>query len=154
MSGEVPTKGRILPPVYFLLALIGMVALHYVVPIAQLINSPFRYTGVVLLAGAITLVLWAAALFKRAGTTIKPFQESSVLITRGPYRITRNPMYVGLVGALLGIAVLLGSLAPFFVVPAFVALIQSKFIRAEEADLEKAFGSVFLDYKSKVRRWL
>ena len=154
MTEEVPTKGRVLPPVYFLLALIAMVALHYLVPIAQLISSPFCYTGIVLVVSAIALVLWAAVLFQRAGTTIKPFQESSALIARGPYRITRNPMYVGMVGALLGIAVLLGSVAPFLVIPVFAALIQSKFIRAEEAALERTFGSVFLDYKSKVRRWL
>ena len=154
MAEEVPTKGRVLPPVYFLLALIAMVALHYVVPIAQLISSPFRYTGIVLVVSAIALVLWAAVLFQRAGTAIKPFQKSSALITSGPYRMTRNPMYVGMVGALLGIAVLLGSVAPFLVVPVFTALIQSKFIRAEEAALERTFGSVFLDYKSRVRRWL
>jgi protein-S-isoprenylcysteine O-methyltransferase Ste14 len=154
MTEEVPTKGRVIPPVYFLLALMAMVASHYLVPIAQLINSPFRYTGIVLVVSAIALVLWAAVLFQRAGTTIKPFQKSSALITRGPYRITRNPMYVGMVSALIGIAVLLGSVAPFLVLPAFAALIQSKFIRAEEAALERTFGSMFLDYKSKVRRWL
>jgi protein-S-isoprenylcysteine O-methyltransferase Ste14 len=154
MAEDIPTQGRVLPPVYFLLALMAMVALHYLVPTAQMINSPLRYTGIVLVVSAIALVLWAAVLFRQAGTTIKPFQKSSVLITRGPYRITRNPMYVGLVGALLGIAVLLGSVAPFLVVPAFAALIQSKFIRAEEAILERTFGSVFLDYKSRVRRWL
>jgi len=154
MAEEVPTKGRVLPPVYFLLALMAMVALHYLVPIAQLINSLFRYTGIVLVVSAIALVLWAAVLFRRAGTTIKPFQKSSALITGGPYRITRNPIYVGMVGALIGTAVLLGSVAPFLVIPAFAALIQSKFIRAEEAALERTFGSVFLDYKSKVRRWL
>jgi protein-S-isoprenylcysteine O-methyltransferase Ste14 len=154
MAEEVLTEGRVLPPVYFLLALMAMVALHYLVPIAQLINSLFRYTGIVLVVSAIALVLWAAVLFRRAGTTIKPFQKSSALITGGPYRITRNPIYVGMVGALIGTAVLLGSVAPFLVIPAFTALIQSKFIRAEEAALERTFGSVFLDYKSKVRRWL
>jgi protein-S-isoprenylcysteine O-methyltransferase Ste14 len=154
MLEEVPTKARVLPPVYFLVALLAMVALHYLVPIAQLIESSIRYAGIVLVAGAIALVLWAAGLFKRAGTTIKPFRDSSALITSGPYRITRNPMYVGLVGALIGIAILLGSVTPFVVVPAFAALIQSKFIRAEEAALERTFGRVFLDYKSKVRRWL
>ncbi|MCI0483183.1 MAG: hypothetical protein L0Y78_01225 [candidate division NC10 bacterium] len=77
MAEEVTTKSRILPPVYFFSALIAMVALHYLVPIAQLISSPFRYTGIVLLVSAIALVLWGAVLFRRAGTTIKPFQESS-----------------------------------------------------------------------------
>ena len=154
MTEQVPTKGRVLPPVYFLMALIAMVALHYSVPGAQLIGSPFRYTGILLAVGTIALVLWAAILFQRAGTTIKPFQESSALIASGPYRITRNPMYVGMVGTLLGIAVLLGSAVPFFVVPAFVVLIKLQFIRAEEAALERTFGRVYLDYRSKVRRWL
>jgi protein-S-isoprenylcysteine O-methyltransferase Ste14 len=131
-----------------------MVALHYLVPIAQLLSSPIRYTGIVLVVGAIALVLWAAVLFRRAGTTIKPFRDSSALITHGPYRVTRNPIYAGMVGALLGIGVLLGSVAPFVVVPAFAALIQWQFIRAEEAALERTFGSLFLDYKSRVRRWL
>lgn len=98
--------------------------MHYIVPGAQLIDSPFRYTGIFLVVGAIALVLWAAILFQRAGTTIKPFQESSALIASGPYRITRNPMYMGMVGILLGIAVLMGSVVPFLVVPAFAVLIE------------------------------
>jgi protein-S-isoprenylcysteine O-methyltransferase Ste14 len=144
----------VLPPVYFLLALTAMAVLHYLLPIAQLVSSPYRYAGIVLVVSAFALVLWAAVLFRRAGTTIKPFQQSSALIAGGPFRITRNPMYVGMVGALLGISVLLGSVTPFLVVPVFVALIHSKFIWAEETALERTFGSAYTDYKSRVRRWL
>jgi protein-S-isoprenylcysteine O-methyltransferase Ste14 len=154
MTEQVPSKGRVLPPVYFLTALIAMVALHYIVPGAQLFGWPFRYSGALLLIGGIALILWAAVLFQQAGTAIKPFQESSALVAGGPYRVTRNPMYVGMVGALLGVGVLLGSATPFLVVPTFAVLIDLHFIAAEEATLERVFGSTYIDYKSKVRRWL
>ncbi|MGH8742056.1 MAG: methyltransferase family protein, partial [Burkholderiales bacterium] len=71
-----------------------------------------------------------------------------------PYRFTRNPMYLGMSGALLGAAVYLGSLTPFVVVPAFMALLADRFIAPEEAFLERAFGQAYLDYKARVRRWL
>ena len=134
--------------------MIAMVALHYIFPGSQLIGSPFRYSGSLLLIGGIALVLWAAILFQRVGTAIKPFQESSALVAGGPYRVTRNPMYVGMVITLLGVGVLLGSATPFLVVPVFAVLIDLHFIGGEEAALERTFGSAYLDYKSKVRRWL
>jgi protein-S-isoprenylcysteine O-methyltransferase Ste14 len=63
-------------------------------------------------------------------------------------------MYVGMVGVLCGIAVLLGSLAPFLIIPLFGALLDVRFIRAEEAALERVFGARYRDYKAQVRRWL
>ena len=154
MKESVPTEGRTLPPVYFLVALIAMVALHYIVPGAQLIDSPFRYMGVLLVVNAIVLILWAAILFQRAGTAIKPIQQSSTLIASGPYRITRNPMYLGMIGVLLGIAVVLGSVVPFLVVLGFAGVLECRFIREEEASLERTFGRMYLDYKAKARRWM
>ena len=100
------------------------------------------------------LVLWVAGLFRRAGTTVKPFQEPSTLVLSGPFRLTRNPIYVGMVGGLLGLEVLLGSATPFLVVSVFAILIDRRFIRAEEASLEKTFGDAYREYKTRVRRWL
>ena len=154
MTEHVPSKGRVLPPVYFLVAMIAMVVLHYMVPGTQLLGPPLRYSGSLLLIGGIALVLWAAILFQRVGTAIKPFQESSALVAGGPYRVTRNPMYMGMVVMLLGVGVLLGSATPFLIVPIFAVLIDLHFIGAEEAALERTFGSAYLDYKSKVQRWL
>jgi len=111
-------------------------------------------TGIVLMALAIALAAWAALLFRRAGTGIVPFSPATVLVVSGPYRFTRNPMYLGLAGTLLGAAVLMGSITPFVVIPAFMALIAERFIAAEEAMLERAFGRQYLEYKSRVRRWL
>lgn len=143
-----------IPPVYFLVALLVMALFHHVFPIAQLYGAPYRYAGIVLMAGAIALVLWAALHFRRARTPIRPFQPSSALVTGGPYLYTRNPMYLGMAGALLGAGVLMGSVTPFIVIPAFAGLINERFIQNEEALLEERFGAAYVEYKSRVRRWL
>ena len=143
-----------LPPVYFLAALLVMVTLHYSMPGMRLIDTPWRYSGIILIAGGIGIILWAALLFRRAGTAIKPFEESSALVAAGPYRLTRNPMYLGMAGTLLGTGVMLGSVTPLLVVPAFAVTIDLRFIRYEEAALERAFGREYIDYRSRVRRWL
>ena len=93
-------------------------------------------------------------MFSRAGTTIKPFEESSALVTHGPYYFSRNPIYIGLVLVLIGVGLVMGTIAPFAVVPIFIWLIQRRFILPEEAMLEKTFGSVYVAYKRQVRRWL
>lgn len=144
----------IVPPVYFLAALALMAFFHGVFPMVQVLGSPYRYAGVVLIAVAIALILWAALHFRRAGTAIRPFEPSSALVTSGPYRFTRNPMYLGMAGTLLGAAVLMGSITPFVVIPAFAALMKERFILNEELTMASTFGQAFLDYKARVRRWL
>jgi protein-S-isoprenylcysteine O-methyltransferase Ste14 len=143
-----------IPPVYFLVALGVMALLDFVVPLLPIIAKPYRYAGFVIIALALVPALWAVLLFRRAGTGIVPFSPATALVIRGPYRFTRNPMYLGLSGIQLGAAVLMGSLTPFLVIPAFMALIADRFIAPEEAMLEKAFGAPYLEYKTKVRRWL
>jgi protein-S-isoprenylcysteine O-methyltransferase Ste14 len=155
MAPREPDRSRFLiPPLYFLVALLLMAFFHKVAPGAYIIGAPYRYAGIVLMALAIALILWAAVLFRRAGTNIRPYLPSTALVTSGPYRFTRNPMYLGLAGTLLGAGVLMGSITPFVVIPAFMALIQERFILPEEEKMEAAFGREYLDYKEKVRRWL
>ena len=154
MSNRVEGGCRVPPPVYFLLALLLMVGLHLAFPVVQVIQVPYRYGGLGFVLGGILLVLWAVRLFGQAGTTIKPFRQSSALVVRGPYRLTRNPMYVAMVGVLVGIGVLLGSLSPVLIIPLFVALIDVRFIRSEEGALERTFGAEYVDYTARVRRWL
>jgi protein-S-isoprenylcysteine O-methyltransferase Ste14 len=144
----------VVPPLYFLVALLVMGFFHAVVPGAYIIQAPYRYGGVVLMVLSIGLILWAAALFRRAGTNIRPYLPSTALVVSGPYRYTRNPMYLGMAGTLLGVAVFLGSITPFVVIFAFMGLIKERFILPEEAKLEAAFGNDYLQYKERVRRWL
>ncbi len=154
MSTDRESPKRALPPVYVFVAVILMTCLHLLVPVRRFVEGSYRYLGIVLLLAGFGTVLWAAMLFRRAGTTIRPFERSSALVVRGPYRLTRNPIYVAMTAGLTGIAVLFGSLTPFLVVPLFVYLIDRRFIRAEEAMLEEALGADYSAYKTRVRRWL
>jgi protein-S-isoprenylcysteine O-methyltransferase Ste14 len=110
--------------------------------------------GGALVVLGIALTAIAAGSFRRAGTPVVPFEISTALVTTGLYRLTRNPMYLGLALALVGVAVLLGTLSPFLPIPVFVWIIQAQFIRGEERFLEEIFGAGYLAYKSRVRRWI
>ena len=147
-------RKRVYPPVYFFLGLLLMTAGHFWLPLASLIDSPLAYVGVPPILVGVGLLVWCNQLFRRADTTIKPFERSSALVTHGPFGFSRNPIYLGMVLTLLGAAVLFGTLSPFLIVPVFVVLIQSQFIRAEEAMLAEAFGSEYADYQKRVRRWI
>jgi protein-S-isoprenylcysteine O-methyltransferase Ste14 len=154
MTGAPDSSRLSVPPVYFLVALLLMAFFHRVAPGAHIIHEPYRYGGIVLIGLALGLILWAALLFRRAGTNIRPYLPSTALVLSGPYKFTRNPMYLGMAGILLGAAVFMGSITPFVVIPGFMALITERFILGEEAKLEAAFGRDYLDYKARVRRWL
>ena len=149
-----PSGRRVLPPVFFLIAVVLMVGLNMLAPGAEWIPAPWNYLGALLIMTGGLLGGISANLFTKYGTTIKPFEESSYLMVEGPYRFTRNPIYVGGVVILLGIAVLLSSVTPFLVIPVFVWLIRTRFIAVEERMLEERFGEEYLKYKAWVRRWI
>lgn len=149
------TSGRgPLPPAFLGLALVAMAALHLVLPAARLIPFPFTLVGLVPLAIGIALNLVADYAFKARGTTVKPFEQSSALVTDGVFAITRNPMYLGMALLLMGVALLLGTLTPFLVVGLFVVLIDRRFIAVEERMLAETFGEEWQAYRRRVRRWL
>jgi len=143
-----------MPPTYFWSAVVLMVGLHFVCPIKQIITGIYRFLGAVLVVAGGWFNVWADLAFKKFKTTVKPFEQSNSLITSGLFRITRNPMYVGMVFTLLGLFVVLGSVTPIVIVPVFIIVVTVRFIIPEERDLERQFGEDFLGYKRKVRRWL
>jgi protein-S-isoprenylcysteine O-methyltransferase Ste14 len=147
-------KRKVIPPVYLLLAFGLMEALHYLAPLGRFIEPPYSYLGAVPLLAGLFMSATAAGSFRKAGTPVVPFEPSTVLVTSGFFRYTRNPMYLGMVLMLVGVALLLGSLGPLVVIPVFVWIIQSNFIRGEEQFLEDIFGEQYLSYKRKVRRWI
>jgi protein-S-isoprenylcysteine O-methyltransferase Ste14 len=146
--------GRVLPPVFFLVALLVMAALHFFAPVLQVSEDPWRYLGLVPLSFGTGLIFVSAYYFKRAGTAMKPFEKSTALVMKGPYRLTRNPMYLGLILILVGMAVLLGSLTPYLVIFVFIYLIRRKFVLPEESMLHQTFGERYEEYLRKVRRWM
>ena len=149
-----PAKHPVLPPFYFLGAIVLMVALDRFLPIVTLIEPPITYLGWVLFGLGIAVALAVNWRFKRAGTPIRPFEESTALVTDGPFAFSRNPIYLGAIVGLFGIFVVLGSLSPLAVIPPFVYIIRTRFIAVEERMLEAAFGEAYRDYKTRVRRWI
>jgi len=144
----------LMPPVVLLLAVLVMIGLHVSIPVVEWAGLPVRLLGGVLVLLGLCTVLGCARLFSLAGTTVRPFQESQSLVARGPYRFSRNPIYLAMVVALVGVALLLGSISPFAAIPVFLLVIQERFIKVEEKMLEARFGEEYLRYCGRVRRWV
>ncbi len=145
---------KVLPPTYFALSLLAMVVLHVVTAGPVWLAWPWHALGfpLVLVGGA--LAVYGSHLFERVGTTIKPFGDSSVLVTTGPFRYSRNPMYPGMVALLAGVGLLLATVPPLAVIPVFAVLIELRFIRVEEAQLASRFEDEYDAYTRTVHRWL
>jgi protein-S-isoprenylcysteine O-methyltransferase Ste14 len=145
---------RLMPTTYLLIAILVSITLHFLMPILFIIPSLWNLIGLIPLAFGIWINLSADQAFKRAKTTVKPFEESEELIQEGAFRISRNPMYLGFVAILIGISFLLKSLSPYIVVLAFAILMDVMFIRVEERMLAEKFGDRWEKYRSSVRKWI
>jgi protein-S-isoprenylcysteine O-methyltransferase Ste14 len=147
-------KKPILPPTYLLLAIVTMAVLNVIAPWRHLLVFPWTLVGVVPLVLGIALNLVADSQLKKHATTVKPFEKSSSLVTTGAYRICRHPMYLGFALILVGLAMLMGTATPFVVIPAFVALIETTFVRVEERMMAATFGESWRSYAGRVGRWI
>ena len=145
---------RIVPPGWFLLAVLAALALHHWLPLTQLWGLPLRWLAILLTLAGLIFAVSGLGAFKRARTPVIPFKPSTSLVTTGVYRFTRNPMYLGLTLILAGAAGWLGSLGALLPLPLFVWIMERGYVRPEERFLEDIFGTHYLRYKSDVRRWL
>ncbi len=145
---------RLLPPVYFLLFNGLLIALDRLAPLALIVPDPWHWLGLV----PVTLGSVAAAVgigqFRRHRTTVVPFRDSDALVTTGVYRFSRNPMYLGMVTAMAGVAWISGSASAWIVPPLFALTLYRRFIRGEEAMLADRFGTAYDAYRARVRRWI
>ena len=145
---------RSLPPTYFLAAVLLMLACHVFVPVRRLLLFPWTLLGLIPVGLGIGLNLVADRAFKTHATTVKPFQTSTRLVTTEVFGFSRNPMYLGMVCILMGVAGLTGTLTPWLVIPVFMAVLTRVFIRVEEKRLAETFGEAYHAYTRRVRRWL
>ena len=148
------SNGRTLPPMYLFTSLASMVLLQFFLPVYQLIPYPWNAAGILPLALGMALNIVADKAFKKTGTTVKPFEVSTKLVTSGVFRYSRNPMYLGMIMILTGVAFLLGALSPFIIIPIFAISMDRAFIVTEEKMLDERFGSKWKQYKADVRRWI
>lgn len=153
---DTPQKRHVLdiPPLYFALAIVCMFVLHRWLPIVDLIDPPLSRLGWVFVAGGVALAAWGRWRFSRAGTNVVPFSPSTALVTDGPFRFTRNPMYLGMMLVLFGGLLIMGSIGSLLVLPIFFWWIRKRFVLREEDHMAEHFGDDYHAYKERVRRWL
>ena len=95
-------KKKIMPPTYFIIFLILSIALHFILPIKKIIFPPYTYLGWLLIIFGIILNIWSDQLFKKSKTTVKPHEIPTILELSGPFRISRHPMYLGMILWVIG----------------------------------------------------
>lgn len=110
--------------------------------------------GIALLAVGVALGVSAVWVIRRAGSSIVPVRPTTALVTGGPFRVTRNPMYLGLAMCYAGIAVSFNALWPLLVLPFVVRVVRRRVIGREERYLERTFGRVYRRYVERVPRWI
>jgi protein-S-isoprenylcysteine O-methyltransferase Ste14 len=143
------------PWVFILSYLLG-VALESVrpSPVSQMTAMMSTVSGGVLFVVGAVIAGWSLLIFSKAGTTTVPGQSSVKLVTWGPYRFTRNPMYLGLTFAYLGEASLLKQVWPVLLLPFTLAYLNWTVIPVEETKLGDAFKDEYAEYRQRVRRWI
>ncbi len=142
------------PPLIVLIALIAAIALHYFWP-APIAARPLSIgLGAALAVFGVGIAGWGRAQLAKAGTNVNPYKPTTAIVNTGPYRFTRNPLYVGLLSLFLGLTFLVGTWwGAVFFAPALLVLHYGVVLR-EEAYLERKFGHAYLAYRRKTRRWL
>ena len=144
------------PPLLFFIALLAGAALDHFVPWAFLSEAfTLRWgLGGLCCLGALALGAWALGTLRRHRASPEFGLKVTVLVQEGPYRFTRNPLYVALVLVLLGMALALGGFWVALGVPLLILGLDRLVIAREEPFLQDRFGAEYEGYRSRTRRWL
>jgi protein-S-isoprenylcysteine O-methyltransferase Ste14 len=156
MSGAADTANAIIrPPIAWALAFLCGLGVNRLYPLPFVPASvPSAWVGGGVVAVAISFALWAIVTFRRAGTRIETYKPTTTIVAQGPYAFTRNPIYLGMFLGQIGLSIGFDSLWILAMLVPFYLLIRYGVVAREEAYLERKFGRVYLDYKSRTRRWL
>ena len=156
MAETVDTSNLIIPPpIAWALAIFAGVAADWLYP-WRFIPEPIPHVrvGAAVLASGVALAIWAIATMRKAGTRVEPHKPTTTIVAHGPYRFSRNPIYIGMFLGQAGLAIGLDNLWMLVMLVPFGLVIRYGVIAREEAYLERKFGAVYLGYKSRTRRWL
>lgn len=148
------TPGVIAPPPIIFAGTLGAAFLVDLLVPMRVPKISLEIPGYVLLGVGALVVLWAFMAMRRAGTSANPNKKSLALVTGGPFRFSRNPVYLGMTLLYFGLALLLNSLWPVVLYPLLLIVMLFGVIFREERYLLLRFGTKYLKYKVAVRRWL
>ncbi len=151
---DVANLGLLRPPLVYLVALLIGVGLDLVRPARWLPAELGAWVGVPIMIAALALFFSAIRRFKAAGTPVPGNKPATAIVQSGPYRFTRNPIYLAFSLLVLGVACAVNSLWLLGALAVAVSVMSFVVIPREERYLERGFGAEYLDYKAKVRRWL
>ena len=143
------------PPLAWALAVIAAFTLDWLMPLPFVPAAvPARWLGGAVFVVALALFAWAIATITRAGSNVPTNMPTTSIVDTGPYRFTRNPIYLGMMLGLVGLAIAFDSLWPLVTLVPFALVIRYGVVAREEAYLERTFGEVYRRYRARVRRWL
>jgi len=145
---------RLIPPIVYFGPFTLMWALHWWRPWTIPGGAALGVTGLALILVGIALSFWSAATFRHAHTTIIPWEQVSAMVTTGPFRFSRNPIYLADAIAFLGASLLIHSWWPLLVLPGVLLVIRRMVVDREELYLTERFGEAYREYRLRVRRWL
>ena len=145
---------KIHPPVLVSMLVLAAFFLNKLFPLPFAFPQVLVWLGYALVLIGLGLTISAASGLMRARTTLDPHGSVSSLVTSGPYRFSRNPIYLGFLCLLIGFPFIFKTYWGLILSPLLIMLMNVLIIRHEEAYLEKKFGDVYRSYKSRVRRWL
>src|SRR5262247_356227 len=144
----------ILPPLLYGMAFVIGLLLHLAFPAHILPKTLARGIGVVCVLMSLPLALATLRVLSRAHTPVDPMKPTTALVTEGPFRYSRNPIYVALTLLYLGVAFLVNALWILLLVVPVLLVIRYGVIAREEAYLTRKFGDAYRQYTAQVRRWL
>ena len=154
MTGRDRVGPMVPPPLWYAACLAAGWLIGVRFPV-QVVPAAARWTvGALCVLIGLAFMVTGFAAFARAGTSALPIRPTTALVETGPYRVTRNPMYVGLAFASAGIALIANWLWGIVILPIVLVIVQVAAILPEERFLEERFGSGYTAYRSRVRRWL
>jgi protein-S-isoprenylcysteine O-methyltransferase Ste14 len=149
----VANLGVFRPPLIYLASILAGLAVNAIRPLPLPSGIPARLLGIALVVAALLLFGYSAKLFRAAGTPVPARKPTTAIVKTGPYRFTRNPIYLAFSLLHLGIAVWVGSWWVIATLAVAVGIIHGVVIPREERYLEAKFGAEYRAYKAAVRRW-
>ncbi len=145
---------KIHPPILLLIHVLAVFLLNWLIPLPFAFSKALEWSGYILVFAGLGFAFSAVNRFSKMHTTLDPHGSVSTLVMSGPYRFSRNPIYLGFVCTLVGLPLALGTYWGVVLSPVFMVLLFQLVIKHEEAYLEKKFGDEYTSYKSRVRRWV